>query len=54
MPQTLLGVAIVFDRMREKHRVMEEALRGGWRPAAEDALVAELIETARSLARSAS
>ena len=51
MPQTLLGVALVFDRMREKHRVMEEALRGGWRPAAEDALVGELIETARSLAR---
>jgi len=50
MPQTLVGVAVVFDRMREKHRVMEEALRGAWRPGAEDALVAELVETARTLA----
>ena len=50
MPQTLAGVAAVFDRMREKHRVMEEALRGAWRPAAEDALVTELVDTARELA----
>lgn len=50
MPQTLFGVAVAFDRMREKHRVMEEALRGAWRPAAEDALVNEMAETARSLA----
>ena len=45
----LVGVAVVFDRMREKHRVMVEALRGGWRPAAEDALVDELVETAGRL-----
>ena len=50
MPQTLVDVAAVFDRMREKHRVMEEALRGAWRPAAEDALVTELVTTARELA----
>ncbi len=50
MPQTLVDVAVVFDRMREKHRVMEEALRGAWRPAAEDALVTELVETAKTLA----
>ena len=50
MPQTLFGVAVAFDRMREKHRVMEEALRGAWRPAAEDALVTELADTSRSLA----
>ena len=50
MPQTLMDVAVVFDRMREKHRVMEEALRGAWRPAAEDALVTELVDTARQLA----
>jgi arsenite-transporting ATPase len=36
--------------MREKHRVMEEALRGAWRPAVEDALVNEMADTARSLA----
>ncbi|MDQ3419558.1 MAG: ArsA family ATPase, partial [Acidobacteriota bacterium] len=51
MPQTLVDVAVVFDRMREKHRVMEEALRGAWRPAAEDALVTELVDTAEELAR---
>lgn len=50
MPQTLVDVAVVFDRMREKHRVMEAALRGAWRPAAEDALVAELVDTGRELA----
>ena len=50
MPQTLVDIAVVFDRMREKHRVMEEALRGAWRPAAEDALVAELVDTAKTLA----
>lgn len=50
MPQTLVDVAAVFDRMREKHRVMEEALRGAWRPAAEDALVTDLVATATELA----
>ena len=50
MPQTLFGVAVAFDRMREKHRVMEEALRGAWRPSVEDALVNEMADTARSLA----
>jgi arsenite-transporting ATPase len=50
MPRTLFGVAVAFDRMREKHRVMEEALRGAWRPAVEDALVNEMADTARSLA----
>lgn len=49
MPETLYGMAVVFDRMREKHRVMEEALRGAARPAAEDALVEELAATARGL-----
>lgn len=50
MPQTLRDVAVVFDRMREKQRVMEEALRGSWRPAVQDALVAEMVETAQALA----
>ena len=42
MPGTLFGVAQVFDRMREKHRAMVEALRGGWQPDAEDALIQQL------------
>lgn len=50
MPQTLFGVAVAFDRMREKHRVMEEALRGAWREGPADALVTDLADTARSLA----
>ena len=50
MPQMLFGVAVAFDRMREKHRVMEEALRGAWRPGVQDALVNEMADTARSLA----
>ena len=33
----------------QKHRVMEEALRGAWRPAAEDALIDELAGTADRL-----
>ncbi len=49
MPATLRGLAVVFDRMRQKHRVMEEALRGAWRPAAEDALIDELAGTADDL-----
>lgn len=49
MPQTLFGIAVAFDRMREKHRVMEEALRGAWRETAADAVVGELADTARSL-----
>jgi len=49
MPETLGGIAAVFDRMRQKQRVMEEALRGVWRAAVEDALIEELAETAREL-----
>ncbi|HJR58681.1 MAG TPA: ArsA family ATPase [Vicinamibacterales bacterium] len=49
MPETLGGIAAVFDRMRQKQRVMEEALRGSWRSAVEDALIEELAATAREL-----
>ena len=50
MPETLFGIARVFDAMREKHRVMVEALRGTFQPSAEDALIDELADNARSLA----
>ena len=49
MPETLFGIAQVFDRMHEKHRVMVEALRGGWRPDDEDALIHDLAGEARGL-----
>lgn len=49
MPETLLGIARVFDGMREKHRVMVEALRGSYAPQREDALIAELATEAREL-----
>jgi arsenite-transporting ATPase len=49
MPVTLFGVAQVFDRMRDKHRMMVEALRGEWIPDAEDVLVEELAAQSRDL-----
>jgi arsenite/tail-anchored protein-transporting ATPase len=49
-PEILQGMAGVFDRMQAKHRVVVEALRGGWRPDAEDALVTEIDDEARRLA----
>jgi arsenite-transporting ATPase len=49
MPRTLGDIAAVFDRMRQKQRVMEEALRGLWRAAAEDVLIDELADTAAEL-----
>ena len=50
MPETLFGMARVFDQMRQKHRVMVEALRGGFVPEAEDAMIDELAAEARALA----
>jgi arsenite-transporting ATPase len=50
LPETLGGIAAVFDHMREKTRVMQEALTGAWRPGAEDTLVRELAATASGLA----
>jgi arsenite-transporting ATPase len=43
-------MAGVFDRMQAKHRIVVEALRGRWRPDAEDALVSEIDHEARRLA----
>lgn len=50
MPGTLLALARVFDHMQAKHRVMVEALRGGWTPDAEDALIEELAREGETLA----
>ena len=50
MPETLFGIARVFDQMRLKHRAMVEALRGSWVPEQEDALIDEVAGEARSLA----
>lgn len=50
MPETLWGIARVFDAMREKHRVMVDALRGSFVPGEEDALITELAAEARGLA----
>jgi arsenite-transporting ATPase len=51
MPETLLGIARVFDNMREKHRVMVQALRGSAPSDAEDAVIEQLAQDARTLAR---
>ena len=50
MPDTLFGIARVFDGMRQKHRVMVEALRGSFVPGEEDILIDELAAEARALA----
>jgi arsenite-transporting ATPase len=49
MPQTLTAIARVFDRMREKHRMMVEALRGGWASDSEDVLIQDLAREAADL-----
>jgi arsenite/tail-anchored protein-transporting ATPase len=51
MPDALAAVSVVFDRMREKRRIMEEALRGESRRSAEDALIEEIAGTARGLSQ---
>jgi len=51
MPETLFAIARVFDEMREKHRVMVQALRGSSAPAPEDAVIEQLALDARILAR---
>ncbi len=50
MPDTLLAVSGVFDRMQDKHRVMVEALRGAWRPEPDDRLIEDMAQEARELA----
>ena len=49
MPGTLADVAHVFDVMRNKHRAMVEALRGGWTPEREDLLIQDLAREAEHL-----
>ena len=49
MPAVLEGLAEVFDRMQGKHRIMVDALRGGWTPDAADALIQGIDEQARWL-----
>jgi arsenite-transporting ATPase len=49
MPESLRRLARVFDQMQEKHRVVVEALRGGWVPDAEDALIGEIDREGRAL-----
>jgi arsenite-transporting ATPase len=49
MPDLLRTVALVFDRMQRKHRVMVEALRGRWTPDDADALIVALDREGREL-----
>ncbi len=50
MPGTLREIAGVFDAMQAKHRVMVEALRGGWTADAEDALIDGIDRDGQDLA----
>ncbi len=50
MPETLLAVARLFDRMQEKHRVVVEALRGSWQPDGDDRVIAGMSQEADDLA----
>jgi arsenite/tail-anchored protein-transporting ATPase len=50
MPGTFRAIAGVFDAMQAKHRVMVEALRGGWMPDSEDALIAAIDREGQDLA----
>ncbi len=50
MPGTLREIAGVFDAMQAKHRVLVEALRGGWTPDAEDALIDGIDRDGQDLA----
>jgi arsenite-transporting ATPase len=49
MPETLGGVASVFDHMQAKHRVMVDALRGSWHPDEADRMIERLEADAREL-----
>jgi arsenite-transporting ATPase len=50
MPKLLRDVTGVFDRMQEKHRLIVETLRGGYRPEPADALIEEIDREGRDLA----
>jgi arsenite/tail-anchored protein-transporting ATPase len=49
MPETLQRIAHAFDRMQMKHRVISEALTGGYIGDDTDALIAEIDAEGRSL-----
>lgn len=49
MPGTLRRLAEVFDAMQAKHRMVVDALRGGWSPDAEDAVIQELDDEGRKV-----
>ena len=50
MPETLRRVAIAFDRMQAKHRVVVQALTGSYAADDTDALIAEIDREGRDLA----
>src|SRR5207244_998073 len=49
MPRTLSDLARVLDDLQAKHRALAHSLRGSYRRDAEDAVIAELEDRARSL-----
>jgi arsenite/tail-anchored protein-transporting ATPase len=49
MPTVLGGLAQVFDRMQGKHRIMVEAIRGGWTPDAADVLIGSIDAQAQRM-----
>ena len=51
MPTVLGGLAQVFDRMQGKHRIMVEAIRGGWTPDAADLLIDSIDDQAQRMDR---
>ena len=50
MPGVLNGIAVAFDHMQAKHRIMVEAIRGGWTPDAADLLIQQIGEDAERMA----
>lgn len=50
MPALLRGMAAVFDQMQERHRLMVDALRGGWTEDPADRAIAEMDRDGAQLA----
>ncbi len=50
MPESLSGLARVFDRMQDRHRLLAERFGGVWRPDESDALIADLETQGREIA----
>ena len=49
LPSIVQGLARVFDHMQSKHRIMVDALRGGWAPDAADRLIEQLGADAEAM-----